>query len=328
MSARLEKHQGRMTMRRAWLLLAGLAVAPLSVLAQTMDFGKVEILTEQLGPNVYMLSGSSGLDPSHEDGAGGRIGVLAGPDGVLMIDSQYLQLADKVLAAVRRIDSGPIRYLVNTHIHRDHTAGNAFFAKQGAVIFARQELRDSMVQLSKASNASSNPVANPAGFPVVTYGMGDPVRIYMNNEVVQFIPIRAAHTSGDTNIKFEKANVLFIGDFYRNYGYPFIDLNNGGSLKGMLEGLDATMKSADANTRLIPGHGTIIKRDDIVPYRDMIVAVTDKVGGMIAQGKSLEQVLAAKVTAPYDAKTAGGTDSSAERFVTAVYQELKSGRGR
>jgi cyclase len=315
-------------MRRAWLLLAGLAVVPLSVLAQTMDFAKVEILTEQLGPNVYMLSGSSGLDPSHEDGAGGRIGVLAGPDGVLMIDSQYAQLADKVLAAVRRIDSGPIRYLVNTHIHRDHTAGNAFFAKQGAVIFARQELRDSMVKLSQAPNASSNPVANPVGFPVITYGMGDPVRIYMNNEVVQFIPIRAAHTGGDTNIKFEKANVLFIGDFYRNYGYPFIDLNNGGTLKGMLEGLDATMKSADANTRLIPGHGTIIKRDDIIPYRDMIVAVTDKVQQLIAQGKSLEEVLAAKVTAPYDAKTAGGTDTSAVRFVTAVYQELKSGRGR
>jgi cyclase len=315
-------------MRRAWLLLAGLAAVPLSVLAQTMDFAKVEILTEQLGPNVYMLTGSSGLDPSHEDGAGGRIGVLAGPDGVLMIDSQYVQLADKVLAAVRRIDSGPIRYLVNTHIHRDHTAGNSFFAKQGAVIFAREELRQSMVQLSKAPNASSNPVANPAGFPVITYGMGDPVRIHMNNEVVQFIPIRAAHTSGDTNIKFEKANVLFIGDFYRNYGYPFIDLNNGGTLKGMLEGLDATMKSADANTKIIPGHGTIIKRDDIIPYRDMVVAVTDKVGGMITQGKSLEEVLAAKVTAPYDAKTAGGTDSSAVRFVTAVYQELKSGRGR
>ena len=312
-------------MRRAWLLLAGLAVVPLSGFAQTMDFAKVEILTEQLGPNIYMLSGSSGLDPSHEDAAGGRIGVLAGPDGVLMIDSQYTQLAEKVLAAIRRIDSGPIRYLVNTHIHRDHTAGNAFFARQGAVIFAREELRESMVKLSQAPNASTNPVANPAGFPVITYGMGAPVKIHMNNEIVHFIPIRAAHTSGDTNIKFEKANVLFIGDFYRNYGYPFIDLNNGGTLKGMLEGLDATMKSADANTKLIPGHGTIIKRDDIIPYRDMIVAVADKVGAMIAQGKSLEEVLSAKVTAPYDAKTAGGTDTSTTRFVTAVYQELKSG---
>src|SRR5207249_6309296 len=253
-------------------------------------------------------------------------GVLAGPDGVLMIDSQYTQLTDKVLAAIRKISNGPIRYLVNTHIHRDHTAGNAFFAKQGAVIFAREELRDGMVRLSQAPNASANPVANPAGFPVVTYGMGDPVRIYMNNEVVQFIPIRAAHTGGDTNIKFENANVLFIGDFYRNYGYPFIDLNNGGTLKGMLEGLDATAKSADDNTVIVPGHGTLIKRKDIIPYRDMIVAVADKVRDMIAQGKSLQEVLAAKPTAPYDAKTAGGTDASAERFIAAVYQELKSGR--
>src|SRR5712691_2929102 len=255
-------------MKPAWLLLVGLAVAPVSTSgsAQQMDFDKVQIITEQLGPNLYMLTGSGGLDPSHDDAAGGRIGVLAGPDGVLMIDSQYVQLADKVLAAVRRISSGPIRALVNTHIHRDHTAGNAFFAKQGAVIFAREELRDGMVRLSQAPNASANPVANPAGFPVITYGMGAPVKIRMNGEVVHFIPIRAAHTGGDTNIKFEKANVIMIGDFYRNYGYPFIDINNGGSLKGALEGLELTMKIAGPNTRLIPGHGTYIKRDDIIPY--------------------------------------------------------------
>jgi glyoxylase-like metal-dependent hydrolase (beta-lactamase superfamily II) len=153
--------------------------------------------------------------------------------------------------------------------------------------------------------------------------MGPPVTIHMNDEVVQLVPIRAAHTGGDTNIKFEKANVLFIGDFYRNYGYPFIDLNNGGTLKGMLEGVDATMKSADAKTVIVPGHGTLIKRDDMIPYRDMILAVSDKVRQLIVQGKNLQEVLAAKVTAPYDAKVAGGTDSSAERFVTAVYSELK-----
>src|SRR6266446_10370029 len=315
-------------MKSAWLLWVGLAVAPLSTsgFAQQMDFDKVQIITEQLGPNVYMLSGSGGLDPSHDDAAGGRIGVLAGPDGVLMIDSQYTQLTDKVLAAIRKISNGPIRYLVNTHIHRDHTAGNAFFAKQGAVIFARGELREGMVRLSKAPNASANPVANPAGFPVITYGMGPPVKIHMNDEVAHFIPIRAAHTGGDTNIKFEKANVLFIGDFYRNYGYPYIDINNGGSLKGMLAGLDLTMQSADASTVLVPGHGTLIKRDDIIPYRDMILAVAGRVRQMIEQGKSLQEVLAAKVTAPYDAKVAGGTDASADRFITAVYQELKGRR--
>jgi glyoxylase-like metal-dependent hydrolase (beta-lactamase superfamily II) len=278
LSAKTKNHKGEISMKSAWLVV-GLTSAALatSSWAQDMDFNKVEIITEQLGPNVYMLTGSGGLDPSHDDAAGGRIGVLAGSDGVLMIDSQYVQLNDKVLAAIRHISNEPIRYLVNTHIHRDHTAGNAFFAKQGAVIFAREELRDGMVRLSKAPNAATNPVANPAGFPVVTYGMGEPVRIHVNNEVVHLIPIRAAHTGGDTNIKFEKANVLFIGDFYRNFGYPFIDINNGGSLKGMLEGLDVTMKSADANTTLVPGHGTLIKRDDIIPYRDMILAVQDKV---------------------------------------------------
>src|SRR5436853_6925843 len=188
------KVQREDSMKRAWFLLAGLALAPLSTggFAQTMDFDKVEIITEQLGPNVYMLTGSGGLDPSHEDAAGGRIGVLAGSDGILMIDSQYVQLADKVLAAIRKINSGPIRYLVNTHIHRDHTAGNAFFAKQGAVIFAREELREGMVRLSQQPNAAANPVANPAGFPVVTYGIGPPVKIHMNGEVVDLIPIRAA----------------------------------------------------------------------------------------------------------------------------------------
>jgi len=315
-------------MKHAWVLLAGLAATSLSAsaFAQEMDFNKVEIITEKLGPNVYMLTGSSGLDPSHEDAAGGRIGLLAGPDGIFMIDSQYVQLTDKVLAAVRKINTGPIRYLVNTHIHRDHTAGNAFFAKQGAVILAREELRDGMVRLSKLPNAASNPIADPAGFPVITYGMGPPLKFHMNDEIVDLIPIRAAHTGGDTNIKFEKANVLFIGDFYRNYGYPFIDINNGGTLKGMLEGLDATMKSADANTVIVPGHGTLIKRDDMIPYRDMLVAVSDKVQQLINQGKTEKEVVAAKLTAPYDAKTAGGTDSSADRFVSAVYQQLKGGK--
>jgi len=315
-------------MKSAWLLTVVLAFATLCTngWSQEMDFNKVEIIAEQLGPNVYMLTGSAGLDPSHEDAAGGRIGLLAGPDGILMIDSQYVQLADKVLAAIRRINTGPIRLLVNTHIHRDHTAGNAYFAKQGAIIFAREELREEMVRLSNLPNASTNPVANPARFPVVTYGMGLPVKIHMNDEVVDFIPIRAAHTGGDTNIKFEKANVLFIGDFYRNYGYPFIDINNGGTLKGMLEGLETTMKSADANTTIVPGHGTLIKRDAIEPYRDMILVIAGKVEQMIAQGKSLQEVLAAKLTAPYDGKVAGGSESSAERFVSAVYQELKGGR--
>ena len=140
----------------------------------------------------------------------------------------------------------------------------------------------------------------------MTYGLGGPVKVYMNGEIIDLIPVRAAHTGGDTMVRFENADVIMIGDFYRNYGYPFIDTNNGGTLKGALDALELTMKVAGPNTRLVPGHGTIINRTDIVPYRDMILGVEAKVRGMIGEGKSLQEVLAAKVTAPYDAKVPGG----------------------
>src|SRR5215469_204103 len=245
------------------------ATAPLQ--AQGIDYAKIEILTEKVGPNLYMLSGSAGADPGHEDAAGGRIGVLAGPDGIFMVDAQYAQITDKVVAAIRKISGEPIRYLVNTHVHPDHTAGNANIVKLGAILFAREELRE---ELSRpATGANANAPRDPARLPVITYGMGDPVTFRMNGEVIDLIPVRAAHTGGDTMIRFENADVIMIGDFYRNYGYPFIDVNNGGTLKGALEALDLTMKIAGPNTKLIPGHGTIINRTDIVPYRDMMLAV-------------------------------------------------------
>ncbi len=314
--------------------LVGLAAVALSVSAwaQGTDYGKIEILTEKIAPNLYMLSGSAGVDPGHQDAAGGRIGVLAGPDGIFMVDAQYAQLTDKVVAAIRKISSGPIRFLVNTHLHGDHTAGNANFVKMGALLFAREELREGMARPpAPSANGNPAPARDPARLPVVTYGMGDPVKLRLNGEVVDLIPVRAAHTGGDTMVRFENANVIMIGDFYRNYGYPFIDTNNGGSLKGALEALDATMKLAGPNTKLIPGHGTVINRADIVPYRDMILGVQAKVQQMIAQGKTEQEVLAAKVTAPYDAKVPGGllpagAGTSADRFVSMVYVQLKGGR--
>jgi cyclase len=161
--------------------------------------------------------------------------------------------------------------------------------------------------------------------------MGDPVKLRLNGEIVDLIPVRAAHTGGDTMIRFENADVILIGDFYRNYGYPFIDTNNGGTLKGALEALDLTMKLAGPNTRLIPGHGTMINRADIVPYRDMILGVQAKVQQLINEGKSQKEVLAAKVTAPYDARVPGGLSpagagTSADRFVSMVYSQLKIGK--
>src|ERR1700680_158242 len=314
------------------LVVVATAAVSLSAWAQGIDYAKIEILTEKMAPNLYMLSGSAGADPGHEDAAGGRIGVLTGPDGIFMVDAQYAQITDKVVAAIRKISSEPIRFLVNTHVHGEHTAGNANFVKMGALLFAREELREELLRPPAPPAAGSQaPARDPARLPVVTYGMGDPVKLRLNGEIVDLIPVRAAHTGGDTMIRFENADVIMIGDFYRNYGYPFIDTNNGGTLKGALEALDATMKLAGPNTRLIPGHGTIINRTDIVPYRDMILGVQAKVQQMISEGKTEREVLAAKVTAPYDAKIPGGllpagSGTSADRFVSMVYSQLKGGQ--
>src|SRR5262245_8410684 len=277
------------------LLALSIAAPAASASAQTgIQYDKIEIRTDKVASNLYMLSGSENVDPGHPDGAGGRIGVLTGPDGIFMVDSQYLQLGDQVLAAIRRVDPGPIRFLVNTHIHPDHTAGNPTFAKVGAVLLAREELRAGMAR-PPAANAPAA-ASDPARLPMITYGMGEPVRFRMNGETVELIPVRAAHTGGDTIVRFVNADVIMIGDFYRNFGYPFIDTNNGGSLKGALDGLELTMKIAGPNTRLIPGHGTYINRTDIVPYRDMMLDVQRRVQQLIAQGKTLQEVLAAKVT--------------------------------
>ena len=314
---------------RTSLVVATVAIA-LSAWAQGqgIDYAKIEILTEKIAPNLYMLSGSAGAaDPGHQDGAGGRIGVLAGPDGIFMVDSQYGQITDKVVAAIRKISPEPIRFLVNTHVHVDHTGGNANFVKMGALLFAREDLREELARPPAQPAAANAPARDPARLPVVTYGLDDPVKLRLNGEIIDLIPVRAAHTGGDTMIRFENADVIMIGDFYRNFGYPFIDTNNGGTLKGALEALDMTMKIAGPNTRLIPGHGTIINRTDIVPYRDMILGVQAKVQKMINEGKSEQEVLAAKVTSPYDASVPGGllpagNGTSADRFVRMVYAQL------
>ena len=317
--------------RQFLLVVLVTAVLSANAWAQGPDYSKIDIAADRIAPNLYMLSGSAGLDPGHQDAAGGRIGVLVGPDGIFMVDAQYAPLTDKVLAAIRQISPAPIRFMANTHVHIDHTGGNANFAKMGVTIFAREELREELLHPPALTNGNPAPARDPASLPVVTYGLGAPVKFHMNGEVVDLIPVRAAHTGGDTMIRFENANAIMIGDFYRNYGYPYINTNNGGSLKGALEALDTTMELAGPDTKLIPGHGTIIHRTDLIPYRDMILAVQAKVQQMIAQGKTREEVLAAKVTAPYDAKVPGGllpagAGTSADRFVGMVYSELKAGK--
>ena len=289
-----------------------------------IPWDKIDMLvTEKLAPNLYSLHGSSGLDPAHPDAAGGRVAVLFGPEGVLMVDTEDPQLASKTLDTIRTFTTAPIKIVVNSHIHPDHTGGNAFFGKQGAVIFAQENLRDEMI------DPPGNPVRkpDPAGVPTSTYRYTSPgtpaVTIHMNGESVDFIPMMPSHTAGDTIIRFNKANVIYIEDFYRNFGYPFADQANGGSIKGMIDAVDLIEKIAGPDTVLVPGHGTLVTKKDLLPYRGMLVDILAKVQKLRDQGKSLDQVLAANLTAPYDATTLGDTQQSKDRFIAEVYDELK-----
>jgi len=309
---------------------------------------KIQIMvTSKMSPNLFVLHGSEGLDPAHPDASGGRAMALFGPDGVLMVDTENRQVAEKTLAAIRSFTNAPIRVLVNTHVHSDHTGANAFFVKQGALLFSQENLRNEMLRTPQRGNAPGapqrgntqaapqrgngqpTPALDMAGIPVVTYKFnpaapGEPaVTFNMNGETVDFIPMMPSHTAGDTIVRFRKANVIYIEDFYRNFGYPFADQSNGGSIKGMLDAVDLIEKLAGPTTTLIPGHGTLVKKPDLLPYRAMLVDIMAKVKTLRDQGKSLKDVLAANLTAPYDKATLGDTQQSKDRFITEVYDEVK-----
>lgn len=289
---------------------------------------RIEIrVTEKMSPNLYTLHGSQGLDINHPDASGGRAMVLFGPDGVLLVDTENRQVAEKTLAAIRTFTDGPIRILVNSHVHSDHTGANAFFGKQGALIFAQENLQLDLSSPRAGGRPPQEP--DPDGWPVVTYRYdpdkpGEPaVTLKMNGEVVDFIPMMPSHTAGDTVVRFRNANVIYIEDFYRNFGYPFAAQTSGGSIKGMIEAIDLFQKISGPDTWLIPGHGTLIHREDLLPYRAMLVDILAKVTTLRNQGKSLEEVLAANLTAPYDLSTQGDTQQSKDRFITAVYDEVR-----
>ena len=291
---------------------------------------KIEIMvTEKISPNLFVLHGSQGLDPAHPDASGGRVMALFGPDGVLLVDTENKQVAEKTLKAIRSFTDAPLKVLVNSHIHSDHTGANAFFAKQGALIFSQENLRNEMLRPPLLANGQPAPSPDIAGVPVVTYSYnptapGAPaVTFNMNGETVDFIPMMPSHTAGDTVVRFRKANAIYIEDFYRNFGYPFADQSNGGSIKGMLEAIDLIEKLAGANTTLIPGHGTLVKKDDLLAYRAMLVDVLAEVTRLRDEGKSLKDVLAANLTAPYDKVTLGDTQQSKDRFITEVYDEVR-----
>jgi glyoxylase-like metal-dependent hydrolase (beta-lactamase superfamily II) len=286
--------------------------------AQGTDYTKVEIKTTKMSSNFYMLEAQG---PTGD--VGGTMGVLAGPDGILMVDANFVQMGDKTVAAVRKISNAPIRFLLNTHVHPDHTGGDEALAKAGAVIMARDELRFRLAHPAAAANGTPGTPAPAMALPMVTYR--GQVTFHMNGEDVEAIPIPFAHTDGDTLVRFPNNDIIMTGDFFRSLGYPNIDIANGGSLKGMLEGLGNTIGMAGPKTKIIPGHGEIVDRAGLTAHRDMILAIRDKIAPMVQQGKTVEEVIAAKPTADYDARVPTAATTS-ERFILQVYTELKTPR--
>ena len=271
---------------------------------------EVKVTTTKFGNNFYAI-----------DGQGGRAGILVGPDGVFMVHTQFPQVTDKIVAAIRQITDRPVRFIVNTHVHGDHTGGNENFAKMGATILARPMLRQRLMTPPPPA-PGGNPVApSPAiALPVITY---DAKRIVqMNGEAIELVPLPLSHTDGDTAVRFPVANVLMTGDVFRSIGYPNIDRNNGGSIK-LIDSLTVLADLAGPATTVVPGHGDITNRAAIVAHRDMAVAVRDRVAKMIAQGMTQEQIVAAKPTKDNDERV-GNAAMSADRFVGQLYAELRA----
>jgi glyoxylase-like metal-dependent hydrolase (beta-lactamase superfamily II) len=298
------------------LVLCSLPIALLAVgsaLAQ-QDFSVIQIRTNQVAGNLYYLDGQGG-------NAGGNVGVLVGDDGVFVIDDQFAPLSEKLLTAIKALSNKPIRMLVNTHVHGDHTGGNENFGKLGLDIVAHDNVR---VRLAKGVNGAAP--APSVALPVVTYG--DKMTMHLNGETITIGKLPPAHTDGDSFIHFAKADVIHTGDVFRTTGYPGVDGNNGGTVKGTIDALQALVDMAGPNTKILPGHGVISTRDDVARFRANTIEAQRRMTDLIKQGMTVEQVIAANPTAdlaPKFVTTGPQPDAAAtQRFLTAFYNAIKS----
>jgi glyoxylase-like metal-dependent hydrolase (beta-lactamase superfamily II) len=288
-------------------LITLLLTLPLVSTAQ--DFSKVEVKSSPLRGGTHLLTG-----------AGGNIVASIGDDGTFIVDDQYAPLSPKIRAALKEAGGGEVRFVINTHWHGDHTGGNESFGKGGAVIVAHDNVRKRMGSDQFMAIMNRTVEASPtAALPVVTFAEG--VTLHLNGDTVRVSHVADAHTDGDALVKFEQADVLHMGDTFFNGGYPFIDAGSGGSIGGAIAAVDAGLAMAGADTIVVPGHGARTDRAGLAAYGAMLKGYRDRIAALKAEGKSLQEVIAARPTAATDAELGQGFIKP-DQFVGFVYETL------
>jgi glyoxylase-like metal-dependent hydrolase (beta-lactamase superfamily II) len=300
-----------MTMRFARTFASLLLAAALPAAAQ--DFSKVEIKTTKLADHVYMLTG-----------AGGNLGLSTGEDATFLIDDQFAPLTERISAAIAKITREPVRFVLNTHWHFDHTGGNENFGRMGTLIFAHENVRKRMsTEQFIAFLDSKQPASPKAALPVVTFS--ENLAFHLNGEEIRVMHVPRAHTDGDAIVHFTASDVLHMGDVFFNGAYPFIDTSSGGTIDGVVAACDRALGIAGAKTRIIPGPGALSDRRELQEYRDMLADVAGRLHKLVAEGRTVGEIVAAKVTAPYDGKFGKGF-IDADKFSEMVATQLGAGK--
>lgn len=296
---------------KKFLTLNFLLLVSSGAFAQGNNMDTVKIRPVKITDNIYMLKGS-----------GGNIGVLIGKDGTLMIDNQFAPLSNKINGAIKTLDPGEIRFLVNTHLHGDHSGGNENFKRMGVTVVAHDLARERMgkEQVNKAMNRVTPPREKDA-LPVITFS--DKLNFHLNDEDIVLHHFDAGHTDGDLIVQFKNANVVHTGDAFVRYGYPFIDVSSGGSVNGFISTLDKILLLIDDNTRVIPGHGEPATKADVKKVRDAVADIRDQVSSALKKGKKTEDISALGISDKYDADLGKGFVKGKD-FVLMIAENLKT----
>ena len=287
------------------LLLFGIVHSPLALAAddEADKFKDVQIETVNVADGIYMLVGQGA----------GNIGVSVGDDGVFLIDDQYAPLTAKIKAAVAKLSGRPVRFVINTHWHGDHTGGNENLAREGTVVVAHDQVYERMTRENFLSAFNDKVPPSPkAALPVISFN--ETVTFHLNGHDIHAVHVEHAHTDGDSIVLFRAANVIHTGDVWFNGLYPFIDSDGGGSLDGMIAAVDVILKLANEQTRIIPGHGPLGDRKGLEAYRKFLVDARERVGKLLQQGKTLDEIRAAKPLADYE-ETLGKGFLSTDKFL-------------